>query len=154
MATVWPFGQFTETLRDRVGVSLRRGAALGEPSLCQSPQSSENLRMAAIDASTAIADHPYEPKSVAVKFQSVLDGSAPCNLWKILSAAMHGAAPWRRFRRHLGQKRGTLSVAAKLARAAGGPERLKPIVLLALVVGLQSADAGTVGALVVPLKQS
>jgi predicted MFS family arabinose efflux permease len=31
---------------------------------------------------------------------------------------------------------------------------LKPIVLLALVVGLQSADAGTVGALVVPLKQS
>ncbi len=39
-------------------------------------------------------------------------------------------------------------------RAAGGPERLKPIVLLALVVGLQSADAGTVGALVVPLKHS
>jgi predicted MFS family arabinose efflux permease len=34
------------------------------------------------------------------------------------------------------------------------PGRLKPIVLLALVVGLQSADAGTVGALVVPLKQS
>jgi predicted MFS family arabinose efflux permease len=31
---------------------------------------------------------------------------------------------------------------------------LKPIVLLALVVGLQSADAGTVGALVVPLKES
>jgi MFS family permease len=31
---------------------------------------------------------------------------------------------------------------------------LKPIVLLALVVGLQSADGGTVGALVVPLKQS
>jgi predicted MFS family arabinose efflux permease len=31
---------------------------------------------------------------------------------------------------------------------------LKPIVLLALAVGLQSADAGTVGALVVPLKQS
>jgi MFS family permease len=37
---------------------------------------------------------------------------------------------------------------------AADPERLKPIVLLALVVGLQSADAGTVGALVVPLKQS
>jgi predicted MFS family arabinose efflux permease len=34
------------------------------------------------------------------------------------------------------------------------PERLKPIVLLALVVGLQSADGGTVGALVVSLKQS
>jgi predicted MFS family arabinose efflux permease len=33
-------------------------------------------------------------------------------------------------------------------------ERLKPIVLLALVVGLQSADGGTVGALVVSLKQS
>ena len=33
-------------------------------------------------------------------------------------------------------------------------ERLGPIVLLALVVGLQTADAGTVGALVVPLKQS
>jgi predicted MFS family arabinose efflux permease len=32
--------------------------------------------------------------------------------------------------------------------------RLKPIVLLALVVGLQSADAGTVGALVVPLGRS
>jgi predicted MFS family arabinose efflux permease len=31
---------------------------------------------------------------------------------------------------------------------------LKPIVLLALVVGLQSADGGTVGALVVSLKQS
>jgi MFS family permease len=31
---------------------------------------------------------------------------------------------------------------------------LKPIAVLALVVGLQSADAGTVGALVVPLKQS
>ena len=50
--------------------------------------------------------------------------------------------------------RGTLSLTPTLARAAGGPERLKPIVLLALVVGLQSADAGTVGALVVPLKQS
>jgi predicted MFS family arabinose efflux permease len=37
---------------------------------------------------------------------------------------------------------------------AGDHERLKPIVLLALVVGLQSADAGTVGALVVPLKRS
>ncbi len=32
--------------------------------------------------------------------------------------------------------------------------RLKPIVLLALVVGLQSADGGTVGALVVSLKRS
>jgi MFS family permease len=31
---------------------------------------------------------------------------------------------------------------------------MKPIVLLALVVGLQSADAGTVGAVVAPLKQS
>jgi MFS family permease len=31
---------------------------------------------------------------------------------------------------------------------------VKPIVLLALVVGLQSADGGTVGALVAPLKQS
>ncbi|HZA08678.1 MFS transporter [Mycobacterium sp.] len=41
-----------------------------------------------------------------------------------------------------------------LARTAGGPERLKPILLLALVVGLQSADNGTVGALVVPLKRS
>lgn len=41
-----------------------------------------------------------------------------------------------------------------LAREAGGSGRLKPIVLLALAVGLQSADAGTVGALVVPLKQS
>ena len=32
--------------------------------------------------------------------------------------------------------------------------RLKPILLLALVVGLQSADGGTVGALVVSLKES
>ena len=40
------------------------------------------------------------------------------------------------------------------AAEAGETERLKPIVLLALVVGLQSADAGTVGALVVPLTQS
>lgn len=36
----------------------------------------------------------------------------------------------------------------------GRPDRSRAIVLLALVVGLQSADAGTVGALVVPLKQS
>ena len=50
--------------------------------------------------------------------------------------------------------RGTFSLTPTLARAAGGPERVKPIVLLALVVGLQSADAGTVGALAVPLKQS
>jgi predicted MFS family arabinose efflux permease len=51
-------------------------------------------------------------------------------------------------------KRGTRSLRATLAHAAGGPQRLKPIVLLALVVGLQSADNGTVGALVVPLKRS
>jgi predicted MFS family arabinose efflux permease len=50
--------------------------------------------------------------------------------------------------------RGTLSLTATLARMAGDHERWKPIVLLALVVGLQSADAGTVGALVVPLKRS
>ncbi len=50
--------------------------------------------------------------------------------------------------------RRTLSRTTTPARAAGGRERLKPIVLLALVVGLQGADAGTVGALVVPLKQS
>ncbi|PXX12980.1 MFS transporter [Mycolicibacterium moriokaense] len=36
----------------------------------------------------------------------------------------------------------------------GGTGRWKPIVLLALAVGLQSADAGTVGALAVPLKQA
>jgi predicted MFS family arabinose efflux permease len=34
------------------------------------------------------------------------------------------------------------------------PQRWKPIVLLAVAVGLQSADAGTVGALVVPLTRS
>jgi predicted MFS family arabinose efflux permease len=50
--------------------------------------------------------------------------------------------------------RGTLSLTPTLDRTAGGPDRVKPIVLLALVVGLQSADAGTIGALVVPLKQS
>lgn len=46
-----------------------------------------------------------------------------------------------------------LSRITTLVRVAE-PGRLKPIVLLALVVGLQSADAGTVGALVVPLKRS
>jgi Major Facilitator Superfamily len=46
-----------------------------------------------------------------------------------------------------------LSRITTLARVAD-PERPKPIVLLALVVGLQSADAGTVGALVVSLKRS
>ena len=51
-------------------------------------------------------------------------------------------------------KRGTFSLTRRLTRAAGGPQRSKPLVLLALVVGLQAADAGTVGALVVPLKQS
>ena len=51
-------------------------------------------------------------------------------------------------------KRGTSSLTTRLAGAAGGPQRVKPLVLLALVVGLQAADAGTVGALVVPLKQS
>jgi predicted MFS family arabinose efflux permease len=50
--------------------------------------------------------------------------------------------------------RGTLSRPRTPARTASGTARWKPIVLLALVVGLQSADAGTVGALVVPLKQS
>jgi predicted MFS family arabinose efflux permease len=40
------------------------------------------------------------------------------------------------------------------APRATDAQRWKPIVLLALVVGLQSADAGTVGALVVPLTQS
>jgi MFS family permease len=49
---------------------------------------------------------------------------------------------------------GTRCLTATLARAAGGPERLKPIVLLASVVGMQSADNGTVGALAVPLKHS
>src|SRR5215813_14076804 len=50
--------------------------------------------------------------------------------------------------------REALSRTTTPARRADSRERLKPIVLLALVVGLQSADAGTVGALVVPLKQS
>jgi predicted MFS family arabinose efflux permease len=50
--------------------------------------------------------------------------------------------------------RGTLSRTTTPPCAAGGHQRLTQIVLLALVVGLQSADAGTVGALVVPLKQS
>ncbi|MEZ0353829.1 MFS transporter [Mycobacterium sp. pR1184] len=43
--------------------------------------------------------------------------------------------------------------APKVADSQRAP-RWKPIVLLAMVVGLQSADAGTVGALVVPLTQS
>ena len=47
---------------------------------------------------------------------------------------------------------GLLRKAALVGRA--DRERLKPIVLLGLVVGLQSADGGTVGALVVSLKQA
>lgn len=46
-----------------------------------------------------------------------------------------------------------LSRITPLARVAD-PARWKPILLLALVVGLQSADGGTVGALVVSLKES
>jgi hypothetical protein len=46
-----------------------------------------------------------------------------------------------------------LSRITPLARVTE-PARLKPILLLALVVGLQSADRGTVGALVVSLKES
>jgi MFS family permease len=55
--------------------------------------------------------------------------------------------------RDAGRLRERLSRITTSARLAD-PERLKPIVLLALVVGLQSADAGTVGALVVSLKHS
>jgi predicted MFS family arabinose efflux permease len=51
-------------------------------------------------------------------------------------------------------KRETHSLTERLASTPAGSERLKPIVLLALAVGLQSADAGTIGALVVPLKES
>jgi predicted MFS family arabinose efflux permease len=47
-----------------------------------------------------------------------------------------------------------LSVTERLDLAAARPDRWKPIVLLACVVGLQSADAGTVGALALPLKNS
>lgn len=43
---------------------------------------------------------------------------------------------------------------AKLAEAVGGPARFRVITLLALVLGLDSANNGTVGAIVVPLKQS
>jgi MFS family permease len=51
-------------------------------------------------------------------------------------------------------KRETHSPATTVTRAAGGQGRFKPIVLLALVVGLQAADVGTVGALAVPLTNS
>jgi predicted MFS family arabinose efflux permease len=51
-------------------------------------------------------------------------------------------------------KHETHSLTANLANITGGTDRSKPIVLLALAVGLQSADAGTIGALVVPLKES
>lgn len=81
--------------------------------------------MVVIDASAAIEDLPDGPKSVAVKVRSGLDGS-------------QSSYPWT-----------NVSAATSHERA-----RLKQIVLLGLVVGLQSADAGTVGALVVPLKQS
>jgi predicted MFS family arabinose efflux permease len=50
--------------------------------------------------------------------------------------------------------RGRSSRTTTLPRAVGDTARWKAIVLLAMAVGLQSADAGTVGALVVPLKQS
>ena len=58
------------------------------------------------------------------------------------------SAPGNAKRPHEGLLRKTAS-----ARRAD-PERLKTIVLLGLVVGLQSADGGTVGALVVSLKQA
>ncbi|HYZ68219.1 MAG TPA: MFS transporter, partial [Mycobacterium sp.] len=45
-------------------------------------------------------------------------------------------------------------LATIFADAAGGAERPTTIALLALVVGLQAADIGTVGALAVPLKDS
>ena len=45
-------------------------------------------------------------------------------------------------------------VVAALTKAAGGPARLRVIAVLALVVGLEAAGNGTVGALAVPLKQS
>jgi hypothetical protein len=111
--------------------------------------------MVAVDASTAIEAHPYEPKSVGVKFQSGLNESELCSPSKTASTAtLQHAAPWRRFRWYRGQKRETTCLTGKLTRTAGGPDQFKAIMLLALVVGLQSADNGTVGALVVPLKHS
>jgi predicted MFS family arabinose efflux permease len=111
--------------------------------------------MVAVDASTATEAHPYGPKSVGVKFQSGLNESELCSPSKTASTAtLQDAAPWRRFRWYRGQKRETTCLTGKLARTAGGPDQFKAIMLLALVVGLQSADNGTVGALVVPLKHS
>ncbi|CAM4219843.1 D-glucarate permease [Mycobacterium basiliense] len=46
------------------------------------------------------------------------------------------------------------AVAAGLADAVGGPARTRVIVLLALVVGLEGASNGTIGALAVALKQA
>nr|WP_192726487.1 MFS transporter [Mycobacterium sp. OAS707] len=43
-------------------------------------------------------------------------------------------------------------IPTRLADAVGGPARLRVAALLALTVGLEAADNGTIGALVVPLK--
>lgn len=47
-----------------------------------------------------------------------------------------------------------LDVKAKLNESVGGSARLRVIMLLALTVGLEAASNGTVGALVVPLKNA
>jgi predicted MFS family arabinose efflux permease len=66
------------------------------------------------------------------------------------SAVERLADPSSRGARHLREKLSRITALTHVT----SPGRLQPIVLLALVVGLQSADAGTVGALVVPLKKS
>ena len=46
-----------------------------------------------------------EPRSVVVKFRSVVDGSEIRRPWQDVTAAtLHNAAPWRTFRWHRGQK--------------------------------------------------
>jgi len=106
MATIWPIGHYTETLRSEaarcLGVKLHRGN-LGALILL----SSENIRMLTSAVSASIQTHrsPTEPKSLVVKFRSTVDGSELSSPWRDVSAStLQDAAPWRTFRWHRGQK--------------------------------------------------
>jgi hypothetical protein len=59
------------------------------------------------NVSTEIDHHPepIEPKSIAVKCRSSVDGSEQCSSWDdVSSATLQDVAPWRTFRWHRGQK--------------------------------------------------
>jgi MFS family permease len=96
------------------------------------------------DAASQDTGYAYEPAA------AVGASAPPPNYFDATAPRTDAADTGIGFRAAIRER---LSRVATFARAAD-PERLKPIVLLAVVVGLQSADGGTVGALVVSLKQS